>query len=202
MAKLTTKRTGVGERPALLIVDASNAFTDPNCILGGEFSTEVAAIARLLERFRTRGFPVYFTTVAYSSPDQGHIFREKADMLNLLVAGDDLVAIDRRLAPLAGETIVTKFAPSAFFETNLKAQMLECGVDTVFVTGFTTSGCVRASAVDSLSSNFRTVVVRDGCGDRDPPAHDANLYDLEAKYADVVSLEEALTLLDAVAVAA
>ena len=90
----------------------------------------------------------------------------------------------------------------AFFETGLKEQMLAKGVDTVFVTGFTTSGCVRASGVDSLSCNFRTVVVRDCVGDRDPPAHDANLYDLEAKYVDVVSLDQALKLLDGAAVAA
>lgn len=202
MAKLKTKPTGVGKRPALLIVDASNAFTDPNCVMGAEFSAEVAAIAQLLNRFRTRGFPVYFTTVAYSKPEQGHMFREKADMLNLLVDGSDLVQIDARIAPLASETVITKFAPSAFFETGLKERMLERGVDTVFVTGFTTSGCVRASGVDSLSCNFRTVVVRDCVGDRDPPAHDANLYDLEAKYADVVSLAEALALLDGIAVAA
>jgi nicotinamidase-related amidase len=202
MAKLKTKRTGVGKRPALLIVDASNAFTDPDCVMGAEFSTEVAAIAQLLDRFRGRGFPVYFTTVAYSKPEQGHIFREKVDMLNLLVDGNNLVQIDPRIAPLANETIVTKFAPSAFFETGLKEQMLERGVDTVFVTGFTTSGCVRASGVDSLSCNFRTVVVRDCVGDRDPPAHDASLYDLEAKYADVVSLAEAFKLLDSIAVAA
>ena len=202
MARLNTKSTGVGKHPALLIVDASNAFTDPKCIMGGEFSTEVAAIKTLLDQFRARGLPVYFTTVAYSKPEQGRIFREKADMLELLVEGNDLVQIDPRLAPLANETIVTKFAPSAFFETGLKEKMLAKGVDTVFLTGFTTSGCVRASGVDSLSCNFRTVVVRDCVGDRDPPAHDANLYDLEAKYADVVSLDQAVKLLDGVAVAA
>ena len=194
MAKLKTESTGVGERPALLVVDASNAFTDPNCVLGAEFSAEVSAIAQLLDRFRARGFPSYFTTVAYSKPDQAHIFREKAGMLNLLVEGSYLVQIDPRLAPRPDETVITKFAPSAFFETGLKEQMLARGVDTVFVTGFTTSGCVRASAVDSLSCNFRTVVVHDCCGDRDPPAHEANLYDLAAKYADVVSLHEAFKL--------
>jgi len=202
MAKLNSESTGVGKRPALLIVDASNAFTDPNCGLGAEFSVEVAAIAQLLERFRASGLPVYFTTVAYSASDQAHIFREKVDLLNLLVAGSELVRIDPRLAPRQHETVVTKFAPSAFFETDLKEQMMANGVDTVFVTGFTTSGCVRASAVDSLSCNFRTVVVRDCCGDRDPAAHAANLYDLEAKYADVVPLDDAYKLLDGIVVAA
>ncbi len=170
--------------------------------MGGDFTNEMAAIVQLLEKFRGRGFPVYFTTVAYSKPEEGHIFREKADMLNLLEEGSDLVRIDPRIAPRADETVVTKFAPSAFFETGLKEQMLEKGVDTVFVTGFTTSGCVRASGVDAMSCNFRTVVVRDCVGDRDPPAHEANLYDLEAKYADLVSLDEAFKLLDSITVAA
>lgn len=202
MAKLKTKSTGVGNRPALLIVDASNAFTDPNCVMGGDFTPEMAAIADLLAKFRARGFPVYFTTVAYAKPEEGHMFREKADMLNMLVDGSDLVQIDPRIEPLPNETIITKFAPSAFFETGLKEQMLAKGVDTVFVVGFTTSGCVRASGVDSLSCNFRTVVVEDCVGDRDPPAHVANLYDLEAKYADVVSLDEAFKLLESIAIAA
>jgi len=202
MARLNTNSTGVGKRPALLIVDASNAFTDPNCVMGGDFTAEMANIADLLENFRGRGFPVYFTTVAYAKPEEGHMFREKAPMLNLLEDGSDLVQIDPRIAPRPDETIITKFAPSAFFETGLKEQMLAKGVDTVFVVGFTTSGCVRASGVDSLSCNFRTVVVKDCVSDRDPPAHDANLYDLEAKYADVVSLDDALKLLESITIAA
>jgi nicotinamidase-related amidase len=202
MARLNTNATGVGKRPALLIVDASNAFTDPTCVMGGNFTTEVANIGQLLETFRARGFPVYFTTVAYSKPEDGHMFREKAPMLNMLEDGNKLVQIDSRIAPRANEVIITKFAPSAFFETGLKEQMLKAGVDTVFVTGFTTSGCVRASGVDSLSCNFRTVVVKDCVADRDPPAHEANLYDLEAKYADVVSLDEAFKMLASITVAA
>ncbi len=98
--------------------------------------------------------------------------------------------------------LIVKFWPSAFFGTDLKERMCAKGVDTVFITGFTTSGCVRASGVDCVSSNFRTVVIRQACGDRDPPAHEANLYDLGAKYADIVSLDEALRLLETVTVAA
>ena len=98
--------------------------------------------------------------------------------------------------------LIVKFLPSAFFGTDINERMCAKGVDSVFITGFTTSGCVRASGVDCVSPNFRTVVVRHACGDRDPPAHDANLYDLGAKNADIVALDEALRLLETVIVAA
>ncbi len=106
-----------------------------------------------------------------------------------------MVEIDPRLQRRDDEPVVLKYVPSCFFETGLKERLLADGVDTVFVVGFTTSGCVRASAVDSVSSNFRTIVVPEGCGDRDPDAHKANLYDLDAKYADLISIDDSLALL-------
>ncbi len=202
MATLEKRSTGIGKKPALVVIDASNGFTDPSYPTGSNYDTEVEAIRQLLERFRALGLPIYFTTVAYSSPEQGRVFRAKLPGLEVLEAGSRAIEIDSRIAPGPGETLIVKFAPSCFFETDLKERMRGDGVDTAFVVGFTTSGCVRASAVDCMSANFKTVVVRDGCGDRDPPAHEANLYDLGAKYADVVSLEEGLALLESVAVAA
>lgn len=199
MPALEKTVVGVGKKPALLVVDASVGFTDPNCPLGGEFSAEVAAIRTLADRFRSLGFPVFFTTVAYSAPEQASVFRAKIPALNLLEAGSPLVEIDPRLGRRPNEPVIVKYWPSAFVGTDLKARLDALGVDTLFVTGFTTSGCVRASGVDSLSANFRTIVVRDGCGDRDPPAHEANLYDLNAKYGDVVSLDQALDLVSGVA---
>lgn len=196
MAALDKKDTGIGRKPALLVVDASVGFTDPHCALGAEVGPEVAGIAKLLAQFRAQRLPVYFTTVVYDKPEQASVFRAKLPALNLLRRGSNLVDIDPRLAPRAGETLIEKHWPSAFFETDLAQRMRRAGVDTVFVCGFSTSGCVRASAVDSLSSDFRTVVVSDACADRDGPAHKANLYDLAAKYADVVKLAEALALLE------
>ncbi len=202
MATLENTLTGVGNKPALLVIDASNGFTDPTCATGSEYGPEVAAIGKLLERFRALGLPVYFTTVAYSDPEQAKVFRAKIPAVEALQVGSKWVEIDSRIAPRGDETLIVKHLPSGFFETELKERLRADGVDTTFVVGFTTSGCVRASAVDAMSSNFRTVVVRDGCGDRDAPAHEANLHDLAAKYADVVSLDEALQLLESVAAAA
>ncbi len=202
MATLEKNLTGVGDKPALLILDASNGLTDPSCETGSNYDPEVAKISKLLGRFRELGLPVYFTTVAYTDKEQGKILRAKFPSTNLLQHGSHWVEIDARLAPIAGETLIVKYVPSAFFETDLKERLLADGVDTTFVVGFTTSGCVRASGVDSMSAGFRTVVVKDACGDRDPPAHEANLHDLGAKYADVVTLAEAFKLLESVAIAA
>lgn len=197
MAKLPSKPTGMGKRPALLIVDAINAFTNPECPLGTAVDAEIAAIGKLQAKFRQLGLPVYYTSQYYTDPSQASVWREKLPATEWLQAGSEWVEVDRRIAPLEGETIIVKHGPSGFFETDLKQRLLGDGVDATVVVGFTTSGCVRASAVDSVSGNFRTVVVPEACGDRDPKAHEANLYDLDAKYADLVSLETALDMLDA-----
>ena len=195
MAKLERQPTGMGDKPALLVVDAINAFTDPACPLGSAVDAEIAVIQQLLKRFRELGLPVFFTTQAYDDETTSSVWREKLPACKYLQAGTDLVDVDPRLELRDNETVVLKYVPSGFFETGLKDQLLAEGVDTVFVVGFTTSGCVRASAVDSVSSNFRTIVVPEGCGDRDPDAHKSNLYDLDAKYADLISVDDSLALL-------
>ena len=195
MAKLERQPTGMGDKPALLVVDAINAFTDPACPLGSAVDAEIAVIQQLLKRFRELGLPVFFTTQAYDDETTNSVWREKLPACKYLQAGTDLVDVDPRLERRDNETVVLKYVPSGFFETGLKDQLLAEGVDTVFVVGFTTSGCVRASAVDSVSSNFRTIVVPEGCGDRDPDAHKSNLYDLDAKYADLISVDDSLALL-------
>jgi len=186
----------MGERPALLIVDAINAFTNPECPLGSQVDEEVEAISVLLRKFRELGLPVYFTTQAYTDPSQASVWREKLPGTVWLESGTQWVDVDARLEPRAGETTIVKHGPSAFFETDLKRRLLDDGVDSTFVVGFTTSGCIRASAVDSVSGNFRTIVVPDACGDRDANAHKSNLYDLDAKYTDLVPLKQALQMLD------
>jgi nicotinamidase-related amidase len=196
MAKLERRPTGMGKKPALLVVDAINAFTDPECPLGTRVDVEIGAIRTLLGSFRKLGLPIYFTSQAYTDASQASVWREKLPSVNWLKSGTRWVDVDPRLEPGAGETVIVKHAPSAFFDTDLKRRLLADGVDTVFVVGFTTSGCVRASAVDSVSGNFRTIVVPEGCGDRDPAAHAANLYDLDAKYADLIPLEDAVEMLE------
>lgn len=189
-------RVGFGSRPALLIIDFIRAFTDLSSPLASNLDAEVAATGRLLEAARSMGLPIAFTTVEYDEGfrDAG-VFIKKVPSLSVLRKGTPLVEIDERLKPLPGEHILVKKYASAFFGTSLASTLTAAGVDTVIIAGCTTSGCVRASAVDSCQHGFRTIVVREAVGDRAPQPHEANLFDIDAKYGDVVSLEEALAYL-------
>jgi nicotinamidase-related amidase len=183
-------------RYALLLVDLSVGFTDPTASpLASPCDGVVEANRRLLEAFRRRGWPVFFTTVAYDDPAQARVFRAKLPVLDLLAAGSPLVEIDPRLAPLPDEPVLVKHWASAFFATDLAERIRQAGADGVMVTGLTTSGCVRASAVDALQHDFRVLLPEQACGDRDADAHRASLRDLDLKYADVRPLEECLALL-------
>jgi len=146
----------------------------------------VAANARLLAAFRERGLPVFFTTVIYHSDDQATVFRRRLPALEVLKPCSDAVRIDRRLAPRAGEELVEKCYASSFFGTDLARRLQAAGVDSLVVTGLTTSGCVRATVVDGLQYDYPVFVPADAVGDRNTEAHAANLHDMHAKYADVV----------------
>jgi nicotinamidase-related amidase len=184
------------DRYALILVDLCVGFTDPtHSPLASDADSVVAANQRLLAFFRERGWPVFFTTVAYSKETQASVFREKLPALDVLQAGSGLEDIDPRLAPRKSEPVLVKQWASGFFATDLHSRLQAAGVDGTVVTGLTTSGCVRATAVDSLQYNYRTLVPREAVGDRDAKAHDANLRDLGIKYADVLSLEDALRFL-------
>jgi len=187
------ERSGFGKRPALLVVDFINGFTDPTSPLGGDFSSEVAATKDLLDVFRAAALPIAFTTIEYDADfrDAG-VFIKKVPSLAVLLRGSPMCRIDERIAPRTGEYIVSKKYASSFFGTNLDTYLRTHGVDTLVITGCTTSGCVRASAVDSLQYGYQTIVVRDACGDRAQGPHEANLFDMDAKYADVISLAEGL----------
>lgn len=183
-------------RYALVLVDLSVGFTDPSrSRLAAACDGVIAANQRLLAAFRERGDPVFFTTVAYDSPAQARVFREKIPALNDLVAGSALIEIDARVAPRSGEAVIVKHAASGFFGTDLAQRLRATGVDGVVVTGLTTSGCVRATALDALQNDLRVLIPREAVGDRDDAAHAANLRDLQIKYADVVELDACLALL-------
>jgi maleamate amidohydrolase len=186
------KRLGVGDRPALLIVDMIKGFTDPVCPLGCDCPDVVAANATLLDEFRRRGLPVFFTTVVYHNHEQARVFRARIEALNVLTPDSDWVKVDERLAPLPGEPLLEKQWASAFHKTDLDAQLRELGVDSLVVTGLTTSGCVRASVVDGLQYDYRVVVPEEAVGDRNSQAHEANLFDMHAKYADVMLVDEVI----------
>ena len=188
---------GLGSKPALVVVDMIKGFTDPACPLGSDCPTVVAANAQLLHAFHTAGLPVYFTTVVYHNAKQATVFRERINALNLLTPESGWVQLDERLPQHSADVLIEKQWASAFHQTDLDQRLRARGVDSLVVTGLTTSGCVRASAVDGLQYDYRVVIPREAVGDRNAQAHEANLFDLHAKYADVVSLAEVLAALPA-----
>lgn len=183
---------GLGEKPAIIVVDMTNGFTDPSCPLGSECPEVIVAIQKLLEGFRAKKLPVFFTTVIYHNPQQASVFRQRIPALNLLDSGSEWVKVNKALGRLEDEDIIEKFWASAFFETDLNERLRKLDVDSLVITGLTTSGCVRASVVDGLQYNYPVVVPGEAVGDRNNDAHAANLHDMNAKYADVVSVEDVL----------
>jgi nicotinamidase-related amidase len=196
-------RAGFGTRPALIVVDMSVGFTDPASPLVCELGGVVDAIRRLLDETRRAGLPVVYTTVAYTEADRltAAAFIDKVPALLTLEAGSRFVEVDPRLAPRPDEPVLTKLFASAFFGTPLSSLLASAGCDSVIVTGASTSGCIRATAVDALQHGYRVVVPREAVGDRNPAAHEANLYDVDAKYGDVVSVDEVLEHLEELAAA-
>lgn len=187
---------GLGERPALIIVDMINGFTSSACPLGSDCPEVVEANAALLAAYRAKGLPVVFTTVVYHDEQQARVFRSRIEALNLLTPESDWVKIDDRLAMLPDELLIEKQWASSFHKTSLDAELSSRGVDLIVVTGLTTSGCVRATVVDGLQYDYQVVVPREAVGDRNPEAHVANLFDMHAKYADVQSTEEVIAALN------
>jgi nicotinamidase-related amidase len=183
----------LGSRPGVLVVDFSCGFTDPECTLGADMSAEVEATRRLLDAGRAKGLPVIFTTIGYEpSLKDGGLWLQKVPSLGELQIGGRWVEIDPRLEPREDETIVLKKGASAFFGTNLPAILVSQGVDSVILCGATTSGCIRATAIDLLQYGYPTLVPRECVADRAQAPHEANLFDINAKYADVVPLDDVL----------
>lgn len=187
-----------GSRPALLLIDFAVAYFDSaSPLFGGQgCRSALESAARLLAKARALSTPVIFTEVKYQAGGaDGGVFYRKAPPLACFQAGKASQATMPEVAPQPDEIVVSKQYPSAFFATSLASTLTHLGVDTVLLTGVTTSGCVRASCVDAMSHGFITLVVEDAVGDRDERPHTANLYDMSAKYADVVSEAEALDYL-------
>lgn len=186
---------GFGEKPALLVIDMCMAYLDPKAPLYAGIEREVENIKRLLAAFRTAGRPVIHTRVEYSAGGaDGGLFYKKVSALSCFDRGNPLAEPPQSLRPSAGEVVVTKQYASAFFGTSLASTLRAFGCDSVVVTGVSTSGCVRASALDTLQNGFIPLVVEDACGDRSKAVHDANIFDLGAKYADIVVTTKVLEL--------
>ena len=184
---------GWGVSPALLVVDMCRAYVDPGSPLYAEPAAAAYAVAaRLAGAARSAGRPVVFTRVEYMADgSDGGLFFRKVGALASFVAGNPLAEFTDIVAPAAGDIVVTKQYASSFFGTSLASTLRALGVDTVVVCGVSTSGCVRASALDALQNGFAPMVVAEGCADRDDRPHRSNLFDLAAKYADVVDEAEA-----------
>ena len=185
-----------GKHPALLIVDVCRAYLDKASPLYAGVEDALASNIRLVDAARAAGVPVIFTRVLYTANgvDGGQFYR-KVPALSAYLPGNPLGDFPAGFGPREDEVVVTKQYASAFFGTSLAATLSAMGIDTVMVTGFSTSGCVRATALDALQHGFVPYVVREACGDRAPGPHEANLFDLQAKYAEVVGEAEAMALL-------
>lgn len=179
-------RLGFGSSPVLLVVDVCQAYLEPSSPLYAGVEDAVASVGRLVDAARTAGVPVVWTRVRFDPATAGaSVFHRKVP--SLAVFATTLGDFPASVGPVAGERVVVKDHPSAFFGTDLAAVLRADGIDTVVVVGLSTSGCVRASALDALQHDFVPVVVREACGDRDTRPHEAALFDLDNKYADVVA---------------
>jgi maleamate amidohydrolase len=192
-------RVGFGQRPALLVIDMIRAFTDLRSPLASNLDSQVEAINRLLGLARERGLPIIFSTVAYDRDlQEAGIWIRKIPSNKWLVEGSEWVEVDQRHQRRPDEMLLVKKYASCFFGTDLAARLITRGIDTLLITGCTTSGCVRASAVDACSFGLHTIVIQEAVGDRADLPHIANLFDIDAKYGDVVGLDEALAYLEQV----
>jgi maleamate amidohydrolase len=184
----------LGARPALIIIDFVKAYTTPGSPLCADFESARRACVELLAAARAAGIFIVHTNVAYEPGGRdGGVFFRKLPALRVFERGvsPELTEFVSGLAPLVGETVITKQYASAFFGTPLSAMLRERGIDTLLISGVSTSGCIRATAVDCCQHGFVPAVVRDAVGDRAPGPHEANLFDLQAKYAEVISLARA-----------
>lgn len=195
-ANVYGNRIGFGQKPALLLIDFVEAYFDKTCDLYADVEDALASAMRMVEAARRAGIPVIYTNVVYhTSGFNGGRFFEKAKPLRHMVAGSPMGAWANGLAPREDELVISKQYPSAFFGTSLASTLTAAGIDSVLLTGLTTSGCVRASCVDACSHGFIPIVVEEACGDRHDAPHQANLFDMNAKYADVVKEHEAIAYL-------
>ena len=184
-------RVGFGEKPALIVIDFINAFNDPEMFGGGNIQSAIDHTEDLLGLARHLDLPVAFTSHAYATDgSEDGIFNLKAPRLRELVPNTRATAVVDQLEPRPGERVISKLYPSGFFATDLANWLAKRGVDTAIVTGCTTSGCVRATVVDAMGYGFRPIVPAECSGDRAQGPHEANLFDMDQKYADVMPLAE------------
>ena len=186
LSTLESNSIGLGSAPALVVVDMCRGFIDPSSRLGFKCDELIQANIILVNKFREMNLPVIFTTTIYRDISEASVFRSKIPALNILKPGSEETSFLAELSPDSEDILIEKKFASSYFGTNLADDLRRMNVDSVVISGVTTSGCVRATALDYLQNNFLTTVAEDCVGDRDLNAHRANLFDLQSKYADVV----------------
>lgn len=189
---------GFGERPALIVIDLARAWMDPDSKVGTDLSAVVGNVVRLLAKARLAKIPIFFTTIAYEPnlSDAGEVRRKKLQHCEEFIKGSQNVELLPQLERRPEEVLIVKQRPSAFFGTTLLSQLIGHRVDTLIITGCSTSGCIRATAESAMDNNFHVIVPREAVGDRCRSAHEANLFDINARYADVIPLQEVLEYLE------
>jgi maleamate amidohydrolase len=191
------KRIGFGQRPALIMIDFVRAYFDPACALYADVDSALQSGLRLQAAARRAGVPVIYTNVVYNRAAlNGGRFYQKSMTLHNFLEGSPMGAWPEGLVPAADELVISKQYPSAFFGTSLASTLTTLGIDTLIHAGVSTSGCVRATCVDCCSYGFIPIIVRDAVGDRHSAPHEANLFDMDAKYGDVVSEAETTDYLE------
>ena len=196
------KRMGFGARPALIMIDFVEAYFDPTCALYAGVETALASALRIQAAARANGVPVLYTNVVYDSlGSNGGRFYQKSMVLHNFIAGNPMGAWPAGLDVRPDELVISKQYPSAFFGTSLASTLACQGIDTLIHTGLSTSGCVRATCVDCSSHGFIPIIVREAVGDRHAAPHEANLFDMDAKYGDVVSELETIEYLNRIGAA-
>lgn len=179
---------GFGEKPALILVDFVQAYFEESSPLYAGADDALSSALRIRGAARAAGIPVFYTNVVYEEGGgDGGVFYRKVPALEVFVAGNPLGNWPEGLQPAKDEVVISKQYPSAFFGTSLADELTKRGIDTLIITGLTTSGCIRATCVDTMSHGLVPIVVADACGDRHAAPHDANLFDMNAKYGDVVN---------------
>ena len=194
--KAYDNRLGFGESPALILVDFVQAYFDESCALYAGVEDALESALRVREHARAAGIPVIYTNVVYYEDGvDGGVFFRKVPVLKNFLVGNPMGDWPAGLQPDGDELVVSKQYPSAFFGTSLASSLHSMDIDTLIITGVTTSGCIRATCVDAMSNGFIPIVVADACGDRHEAPHEANLFDMNAKYADVVGESETIEYL-------
>jgi maleamate amidohydrolase len=191
-------RLAFGTKPALVLVDPVVAYLDPTCALyaGQSAHDALASMIALRDAAHKAAIPVVLTGVSFQKGGvDGGLFFKKVPALKLFEQGSPMGAFPEGLAPSETDIVILKNYASAFFATSLASTLHALKVDCVLIGGFSTSGCVRATTLDALQSGFAPFVVRDACADRDPRPHEANLFDMQAKYGEVIDCKTALSLL-------